>query len=312
MADRRNDQFKYDELRRLSLDELLELLYCAPIPSETPEDESYVDALEEAILEKEQEMPTDLLPDPGEKWAELEARLMQDTPAPAPGQRPFRVLRRVAVLAAAVTLILVSGLAAVQAAGVDILGAFARWGSGVFSFGELRVDQVPEHSGWVWDSMGGHSVDEDNSLEFYVEDNPELSAPTWLPEGYSPSTIYRSSVPELDREWIFAGYSGPQGELHIEFMKYGDLPVRQIGKGDGDPDSFEIDGITFYVIEGASAYTAAWVTEHYECYVFAPEGMSKETLCKIVSSMCEENNTEQSGTFTDATELESEETGSPR
>lgn len=289
MAASHNHFTRIEDLSGFTLDELMDLLEKAPIPVETPEDEAYVDALENAILAKEAANPTGLLPDPKEKWAEFEARFLADGPVPAParGRRPLRVLRRVAVLAAAMALCLVCGMAVAQAAGVDIWGALARWSASVFCFGDIRVDEVDQDSGWVWDSVGGHPVDENNSLEFYVEDNPELFAPTWLPEGYSPSTIYRSSVPELDREWIFAGYSGPQGELRIEFMKYGDMPARQIGKADGAPDTFEVGGITIYVIQGTSAYTAAWTTENYECYAFAPEGMGKETLCKIVSSMYE-------------------------
>lgn len=48
---------KYAYLRQLSMDKLLELLSVAPVPASCPEDEAYTDALEEAILEKENEKP---------------------------------------------------------------------------------------------------------------------------------------------------------------------------------------------------------------------------------------------------------------
>ena len=51
-----HDQYSY--LRQLPIDKLLELLDVAPVPASCPEDEAYMDALEEAIIEKEKENST--------------------------------------------------------------------------------------------------------------------------------------------------------------------------------------------------------------------------------------------------------------
>lgn len=53
---RSNNPYAY--LRQLPIDKLLELLEIAPVPASCPEDEAYVDALEEVILEKESKNPT--------------------------------------------------------------------------------------------------------------------------------------------------------------------------------------------------------------------------------------------------------------
>lgn len=63
---------KYAYLYKLSHEKLMELLLSAPIPAATPEDETYVDALEEAILAKENETPTSLIPDVDQQWLEFQ------------------------------------------------------------------------------------------------------------------------------------------------------------------------------------------------------------------------------------------------
>lgn len=62
---------KYAYLRSLSLEELLERLAVAPIPTVSPEKQAYVDALKEAIIEKENENPTGFFPDVDQQWEQF-------------------------------------------------------------------------------------------------------------------------------------------------------------------------------------------------------------------------------------------------
>lgn len=61
----------YGYLRRLPIDKLLELLALAPALSDKPENEAYMDALEEAIIEKENEKPTAFFPDVDQQWEQF-------------------------------------------------------------------------------------------------------------------------------------------------------------------------------------------------------------------------------------------------
>lgn len=54
------DKNRYAYLRQLPIGK--ELLDIAPVPASCPEDEAYVDALEEAIIEREKENPTGFFP----------------------------------------------------------------------------------------------------------------------------------------------------------------------------------------------------------------------------------------------------------
>lgn len=68
----------YSYLRRLPIDKLLELLALAPALSDKPEDEAYMDALEEAIIEKENENPTGFFPDVDQQWEQFAAHYLPD------------------------------------------------------------------------------------------------------------------------------------------------------------------------------------------------------------------------------------------
>ena len=68
---KRLDNNQYAYLRQLPIGKLLELLDIAPVPASCPEDEAYVDALEEAIIEKENENPTGFFPDVDQQWEQF-------------------------------------------------------------------------------------------------------------------------------------------------------------------------------------------------------------------------------------------------
>ena len=67
----RHDYKEYAYLRQLPIDKLLELLAVAPALSDRPEDEAYMSALEEAIIEKENESPTGFFPDLDQQWTKF-------------------------------------------------------------------------------------------------------------------------------------------------------------------------------------------------------------------------------------------------
>ena len=68
----------YGYLCRLPIDKLLELLALAPSLSDKPEDEAYMDALEEAIIEKENENPTGFFPDVDQQWEQFVTYYLPD------------------------------------------------------------------------------------------------------------------------------------------------------------------------------------------------------------------------------------------
>lgn len=146
----RHDYKEYAYLRQLPIDKLLELLAVAPALSDKPEDEAYMSALEEAIIEKENENPTGFFPDVDQQWIEfvtnympsaseteaepenLEHTASPQTPQPstnAPSKRVirFKLGRRTVLVAAVAIACIFAIMVTAQAAGIDVFGAMARW-----------------------------------------------------------------------------------------------------------------------------------------------------------------------------------------
>ena len=142
----KHNQNEYSYLRRLPIDKLLELLALAPSLSDRPEDEAYVDALEEAIIEKENENHTGFFPDVDQQWEQFVAHYLPETdqaesePEPAEHAISPQTTRHVpqkrviqlrqagrTILVAAAVICALAIMVTAQAAGVDVFGAMARW-----------------------------------------------------------------------------------------------------------------------------------------------------------------------------------------
>ena len=200
---------KYAYLRSLSLEELLERLAVAPIPAVSPEKQAYVDALKEAIIEKENENPTGFFPDVDQQWEQFVAHYLPETdqaasePEPAehaispqttrhvPQKRVIRLRQagRTILVAAAAIVCALAIMVTAQAAGVDVFGVMARWTEDVFSFGPIAPDSQ------VFDDPVQETVRPEVQIPdagfaslqeaFDAYGMTEVHEPDWLPEGYA-------------------------------------------------------------------------------------------------------------------------------
>jgi hypothetical protein len=304
---------KYAFLRQLTIDKLLELLSVAPIPASSPEDEAYVDALEEAILEKENKNPTGFLPDVNQQWAEfqkhydvteenplsdieteIEDASFADQEHVSPGipekhSDRFHRIWRTALVAAALAACLFGCMIVAQAVGTDVFGTIARWTESTFSFGTVRSesakDEAPDKGGDIQSGTSAGEL-EYSSLQEALDANhvTEVTAPTWIPDGYTLNLV---DVTHLDNpEWslIYAEYVNGADTLQMTITSYAGEPSAQVEKIDVSPETFEIDGISFYLIRNTENYAVAWCTDHYEYYICG--GMNqKDNLKKMAYSI---------------------------
>lgn len=310
----RHDYKEYAYLRQLPIGKLLELLAVAPALSDRPEDEAYMSALEEAIIEKENENPTGFFPDVDQQWNEfvtyympsaseteaepenLEHTASPQTPQPstdAPSKRVirFKQARRTVLVAAAAIACMLAVMVTVQAAGVDVFGAMARWTKDVFSFGQIAPDsQVSDDPAQDQETAEQEAEAPDTefaSLQeaFEVYGMTEVHEPTWLPEGY---TLEELNVTCLDAPFLrtfSASYTDGEGFVSIGIMSFEEEPATQVQKTDGSVESVEKDSIMFYHIENSVGRTIAWYSDQYEYYLSGSEG--EDILWKIVDSMFE-------------------------
>ena len=301
---------KYAYLRSLSLEELLERLTAAPIPAVSPEKQAYVDALKEAIIEKENENPTGFFPDVDQQWnefvtyympsvSETEAELenLEHAASPqtsqpssdAPLKRVirFKQVRRTVLVAAVAIACMFAIMVTAQAAGVDVFGAMARWTQDVFSFGQIAPDsQVSDDPAKETKGQGAEaSSAEFTSLQeaFDAYGMTEVHEPNWLPEGYALDGVDVLAVDDSFLRSFSASYTDGEGRVGIDIKSYCGEPTMQVQKINSPVESVVKDGITFYLIQNTKNWTIAWYTDQYEYYIGSKEG--KDILWKVVESM---------------------------
>lgn len=267
----------------------------------TMTDETYNEAIIDVFMDElERKAPMPEMPDSSVAYVNFQQVLREtllEAPLPAlpsPGKRPIRLHRllRAGLAAAIAILCALGGLMTVQAAGIDVFGAMARWTEEIFSFGIIRdegaVDTfLPNANGEpVQDNPQIHVVDEleyatlQEALNAY--DIAEVCAPTWMPDGYIMSELYVMNSQGAGGFILDASYTGEEGLLGIEIMNLASGPSALIEKTDDLVKQFEGNGTTFYLITNTNNYTIAWQTEHYECYFFGP---NEEELLTMVYSM---------------------------
>ena len=303
---KRLDNNQYAYLRQLSIERLLELLNVAPVPASCPEDEAYVDALEEAIIEKENENPTGFFPDVDQQWEQFVTYYLPDPKDTAlepertehavsaqinqqsltvPQKRVVRFKRvwRTALVAAAAIVCMFAAMVTAQAAGVDVFGAMARWTEDVFSFGQVAPDsQVSD--GPTQETIGQASADFASLQEaFDAYGMTEVHEPAWLPEGYALNDIDVLAVDDPFLRTFSASFTDGEGRVGIDIMSYEGEPATQVQKTDGSVESEKKNGVTFYLLQNTGNYTIAWYTNQYSYYVSSTKG--KDILWQIVESM---------------------------
>ena len=221
--------------------------------------------------------------------------------APAKRKRPWT---RIFLVAAAITVLTVGSLVAVQAIRPEGLGATAFWTHGQLGFSQqmasnAEAERIAEENA-VWPP----TPDEDPSVleDFvYATDSdvlekygtfaalldayhvaPEIYAPSYMPEGFE--------LIELDRvpwgPWMkfYALYRNEEGQtLSIHFLSYESTPYLVYEKADDSVQIIDIDDHSFHVFSNSNRETVTWITEHFECSAVGT--ISRDELIKIVESI---------------------------
>lgn len=306
------DDNGYAYLHWLSIDKLVELLSIAPVFSTCPEDMVYVEALEEAIIEKENKNPTGFFPDIDQQWEQFVTHYKPDTGEALPRHTehmvptqifhqspdvpPKRVVscrqvwRRALAAVLAVACILGIILTA-QAAGIDVFGAMARWTRDTFSFGQIpsnsAVSKRPDNEMLEHEAESSVLIQKFSSLQaaFDAYGITEIHEPAHLPDGYIANDIDVTYESDSDFSFFAAEYICGTDLISITIMSYEDEPSMLVQKTDMSVDIIERGGISFYLIENTSSYTVAWYDSEYEYYISGK--LDKELLLEIAGSMYE-------------------------
>lgn len=277
-------------LEAMTKEELTDGL-CEAMENMTEED--YDSALIDAYLAAlDRKAPMPEVPDTDTSFTNFKNKLLQTFPAENASavstRRKVKSAWRVGLVAALTAICLMSGMVVAQAAGVDVFVAIARWTDEVFSFGTIRSDGADDGTSTpaLADNRAGNSNNSSyTSLQEALDDCgiTEFREPAWIPDGYELEDVEVDSWPDNGAFiGLFAEYYDGANFLQIQIGYYNGSGNMQVEKTDVPIETFLVGDLTVYLLENVNSNSAAWATEHYECYISG--AVEKEVLKQIVLS----------------------------
>lgn len=244
---------------------------------ESMTEETYDPALIDAYLAAlDRKAPMPEVPDTEAAFANFKSRLRHTFPAEDSATSPSRKVHsvwRIGLIAVLTAICLMGGMVAAQASGVDVFGAIARWTDDIFSLGAINSESTDDGDD---NSSLGNSANAVNDAEHYETLQEALDAygitefhePTWVPEGYEFESVEVDFWPDNSSFiGLSANYYNGIDFLLIKVECYKGGANIQVEKANTPIETFLVDGLTVYLLQNISNNSAAWVTEHYECYI---------------------------------------------
>lgn len=296
MPNNSGDSFAESLYRKMSDDELQNTLRCEMF-SEGALDNTQFEMI---LAEMERRRINEPTRSPEEAWAEFEsdysgresaysdfaaASVPPEKALHADKQRRKRCSKRKAILLAAVICVLLTSLMTVQAAGIDVFGAIARWTTELFSFGKTE-----ERSGLVVDGKWPE-IDEEQNLQFASLQDAldfygvtEIEVPQWMPSGFTQEKV----TVEPNGVWLTFSveYMSNNGDalIVVDYNSYNSIPTNYYEKLVESPQSFIINKTKYNIVNNSTNSTVAWTTPHFECFISVPMD-DIEVLRRIISSI---------------------------
>ena len=296
MPNNSGDSFAESLYRKMSDDELQNTLRCEMF-SEGALDNTQFEMI---LAEMERRRINEPTRSPEDAWAEFEsdysgresaysdfaaASVPPEKALHADKQRRKRCSKRKAILLAAVICVLLTSLMTVQAAGIDVLGAIARWTTELFSFGKTE-----ERSGLVVDGKWPE-IDEEQNLQFASLQDAldfygvtEVEVPQWIPPEFTQEAI----AVEQNGVWLtfFAEYTNNDEIFIIRYNSYISEPPTYYEKSGNLLETVEAGGNTYRILQNVDNYVVVWLTPHFECCIsMSADSTDISSLKNIILSM---------------------------
>lgn len=296
MPNNSGDSFAESLYRKMSDDELQNTLRCEMF-SEGALDNTQFEMI---LAEMERRRINEPTRSPEDAWAEFEsdysgresaysdfaaASVPPEKALHADKQRRKRCSKRKAILLAAVICVLLTSLMTVQAAGIDVLGAIARWTTELFSFGKTE-----ERSGLVVDGKWPE-IDEEQNLQFTSLQDAldfygvtEVEVPQWIPPEFTQEAI----AVEQNGVWLtfFAEYTNNDEIFIIRYNSYISEPPTYYEKSGNLLETVEAGGNTYRILQNVDNYAVVWLTPHFECCIsMSTDSTDISSLKNIILSM---------------------------
>lgn len=250
-----------EQLDSISVAELLELLESI---NGTMTEDNFDDELVEACLDAiDRKSPMPEYPSTDESLKAFEAKLHTagGTEPELMVRRPRHRFARVGLIAAIVAVCLFSGMIAVQAAGIDVLGAVARWTDSVFGFEpneEKTAQEVVPSS---------------------FEECMELLAPK-VPEGFIMAEPISFQDYATGYKEGGIDYYNDTDYIMLTIIEAPDGNGSLYEKDDNEVEIIDIGNCRFYIFSNNANSVAAWRYHQYECGIST--SLDRDTLISIL------------------------------
>lgn len=292
MSEKSGSSFVETIYGKMSDEELQNTLRCEMLSGDVP-DSKQIDLL---LAEMERRGINEPIRSPEEAWVEFEEEYSGKEPCytectpvvsprieTLPPTQPChrRHLKRKALVLVAVLSVILASLLTVQAAGVDVFGAIARWTTELFSLGTME-DQKRQDGNEAWiasipdDGVSFDSLQE--ALDTYGI--TEVVAPKWIPSTFNKVTAY---VEKVNHGVSISATYGNESSEYIIVEYACSSSFNYYEKVDVPPLEYECNGQVYNIIANSEEFLVVWKTEHFECYINAP--VDSDTLYRIIRSL---------------------------
>ena len=294
MSENSGASFSEAIYKKMSDEELQNTLRCEMLSVGAPDHTQ----IEMILAEMERRGINEPIRSPEEAWAEFEevysgkgscysdcasaiSPHIEKLPS-APTRRRHHLKRKTLVLAAVISVMLAS-LLTVQAAGVDVFGAIARWTTELFSFGKTEESRGLVVDG-KWPEIDLKQNQQFTSLQEALDyyGVTEVVAPRWLPSGFTQEEV----TVDPNGVWLtfFSEYTNKDGQiLIINYSSFEPDPITYYEQNDPSSETLELNGNHYNIIKNVDNCVVAWISQHFECYIIAPTDI--ETLKGIIESI---------------------------
>ena len=195
-----------------------------------------------------------------------------------PIRRGQRIWARIASVAALLAVLVFAGSLTAYAFGYDLWGAVAQWPQEFFRF---KSDPAEQSQQLLPDN--NHHPALDGLYQLMDEDGlPGSLLPEYLPEGYEPVTTKVTKMSA--RTDYYCHLQSDTGSINVIYSVYPDGNfMTQFEKDPGDPEIYNSNGTTYYIMTNVGRYRAAWTSGNIECRISGVA--SRDEIIKIIDSI---------------------------
>lgn len=193
--------------------------------------------------------------------------ISEERPAKQKSKGFTRLQKWVATIAAVLILVFGSAITA-QAFGFDLFEIIANWTRENFhlsSYGDMgKVDEPSP------DTKNPYSSLQDALDKYQVE---HKLVPSWIPEGYVEESVQIKETPK--QRLYIAKYTQDTFSIRIRIADYLEGYPLQIEQSEDLIEKYVVGGVDYYIVENEGQLQAAWVNDHYECYLSGDLSLSE-------------------------------------